>query len=328
MFLFISCGTDRLDITYETDKTDDIDNNIIVDEDANETDEEETKTDIDSTNITDDINDEEIEDVDPDGVDDFVSDDELSDNNIIDEDEIIEEPDEVVSLCGNGKIDEGEFCDKGEIKSPCVNANADIFESGNIICNDTCTGWTYKKCVMKYDDIIRLDTPEVLSGYDEMYYQPVHIPDNEYHNVLMVTVQTNSDEMCRKYSHTKNSYSSKFLNTKFALLYDDEKLKHKGLCKIGTILDGIQDRSYEELGWDIFREECSYVDEPTKNVLDMFPEKFQSYSYWMTGYEIVIPDAPSGYGHGAILLRKNGLSTTQYNSPDNYLLCSIGFDIN
>ncbi len=51
--------------------------------------------------------------------------------------------------CGNGKIDEGEVCEKNDTK-PCIEVGPDEFQDMNdAICNSTCSGYDTYSCVPK-----------------------------------------------------------------------------------------------------------------------------------------------------------------------------------
>jgi agmatine/peptidylarginine deiminase/subtilisin-like proprotein convertase family protein len=73
----------------------------------------------------------------------FVSDNASRDIGTLDNWSIQITPDAPL-LCGNGEIDEGEFCDGNNIS--CNELDPETWESGTANCNSTCSGWNTSSC--------------------------------------------------------------------------------------------------------------------------------------------------------------------------------------
>ena len=71
--------------------------------------------------------------------------DSAPDNDPADSDADTEPSGELDGECGNGVVDDGEVCEKGETK-PCSEIDSS-YKSGDVECNDSCGGWITVNCV-------------------------------------------------------------------------------------------------------------------------------------------------------------------------------------
>jgi hypothetical protein len=80
------------------------------------------------------------EDIDED-IDDAILDEDVQDNDIIDEDVV--EP-----VCGNGELETGEVCEKGDL-TDCTEIDPEKYSGGKAFCLDDCSGYNTITCSEK-----------------------------------------------------------------------------------------------------------------------------------------------------------------------------------
>jgi len=321
--------TDEIDREEEENKNED--NDIIINNDNSETieqdeelDEDDTITDYDIVDIDNNINDEDEQEALPD--------DDITDEEITIDEDIQEEDDEDIIIepgCGNGILDDGEFCEKGKIKATCVEVAPNLFKSGNVLCNNKCIGYTYKGCELKdKEKVLRLSFPEdTKSPYDQIFYEAVKVSD--YTKQITDIGLNNKDAlMCKKLGTPGLVFGGALrMNVlRNSFFVDDPKIGKNTDCRIGTKLEQgfvMVDMAYQNNTISDFIGDCTYRKEENVNEIDLFkdfPDHFKNKSYFIPGYLGNVNHYSGGY-----MLTNKGLDHSGSIS-DEYILCTLKVD--